>query len=237
MAGVAVVFLVLAVIFIVEATNQRERAEKRELEARREKEQLQQQVGGQKEEVARSLGVLYAQLTQLDAEFDGGFIRLSDIPDGGLSSLEIEFVKFEFGEAKCATPSAQLARLRRAARPLVERICSAVGAIADAGAKPSIILEGHTDNVPFRGVSTECGVTQVEAGMEFDNNVRASAARAQSVFFTIRQSLGDGGTEMGCLDRNFVVAGRGQAAPKLPLTPGADENRRTVIRVRGDLSL
>lgn len=237
MAGVAVVFLILAVIFIVEATNQREKAEKLAAEAVREKEQLQRKVGGQKDEVARSLTLLHAQLAQLDAQFDGGFITLSELADGGLNSLEIEFENFNFESGRCATPLGQLARLREGARPLVGRICAAVDSIADAGAKPSIILEGHTDNVAFNQRSGECGVAQIESGTAFDNNVRASAARAQSVFFTIRQALGDAGVELQCLDQNFVVAGRGQASPKQQLAPADPENRRLVIRVRGDLSL
>jgi hypothetical protein len=237
MAGVAVVFLILAVIFIVEATRQRENAERLRQAAELEKKQLEQKVGGQKDEVARSLTLLHDQLAQLDAQFDGGFITLSDIADGGLNSLEIEFENFNFDSGRCATPVGQMDRLRQGSRPLVGRICAAVASIADAGAKPTIILEGHTDNVAFNQQSGECGVLQPSPGMAFDNNVRASAARAQSVFFTIRQALGDAGLELNCLDQNFVVAGRGQASPKQRQDPHDPSNRRLVIRVRGDLSL
>ena len=229
MAGVAVVFLILAVIFIVESTKTKE-------EALAEKAALEQKVGGQKEVVSATLASLHADLMQLDSQLDGGFIELNELPDGGVNALEIEFEKFHFELGRCATPQDKLETLRAGAPQLVDKICGAVYAIADAGAQPSIILEGHTDNVPFGFRSPECGVMRVEPGMEFDNNVRASSARAQSVFFSIRESLPDAGVLRECLENNFVVSGRGQAKPKVE--PAKDsQNRRLVIRVRGDLDV
>ena len=72
---------------------------------------------------------------------------------------------------------------------------------------------------------------------QFENNVRLSAARAQEVFFRLRDQLVDAGTELGCLDENFVVSGRGEAAPRDKAHPDDPSNRRLVIRVRGDLKL
>lgn len=229
MAGVAVVFLLLAVIFILEAREQREAAI-------REKEAAIERVDSQKEGVQESLVALREDLVILDAELDGGFIALSGL-DGGVNSLEIEFKNLQFGLGQCRTPSAYVEQFERGAIPLIHRVCQAVDAMRDAGAEPSIILEGHTDDRPFLGTSWECGVRNGVAQFSFENNVRASAARAQEVFFTVRSQLRDAGYERDCFDANFVVSGRGQTAPR-PGTEGHDSsNRRLVIRVRGDLRL
>lgn len=231
MAGVAVVFLLLAVIFIREA-------DRRRVDAEKAKEKVVSAVDGQKESVTRSLIALHQQLKVLDAEMDGGFVRLSALGDGGINSLEIEFKELQFASGKCQTPSAYVPQLRQGARGLVQTICRTIDDIRDAGARPSIILEGHTDDVAFTMASPECGVFFTsDPRLAFENNVRASSARAQSVFFTLRSEVADAGGIATCLDDNFVVSGRGQAAPLDPRAPGDDANRRLVIRVRGDLSL
>lgn len=227
MAGVAVVFLLLAVIFILEARKQRE-------VAIQEKEKAIGKVDSQKEGVQSSLLALREDLVELDATLDGGFIALSGL-DGGVNALEIEFKNLQFGLGQCRTPTAYVEQFERGAVPLINRVCQAVDSMRDAGAEPSIILEGHTDDRPFLGTSGECGVRNGSAQVSFENNVRASAARAQEVFFTIRSQLEDAGYELDCLDANFVVSGRGQTAPRPGTTGNDPSNRRLVIRVRGDL--
>lgn len=231
MAGVAVVFLLLAVIFILEARQQREAAIQ-------EKDRAIGKVDSQKEGVRSSLSTLRKELEDLDQTLDGGFIALSGL-DGGVNALEIEFKNLQFGLGQCRTPTAYVEQFEQGSVPLINRVCAAVDSMRDAGAEPSIILEGHTDDRPFLGTSGECGVRNGVAQVSFENNVRASAARAQEVFFTIRDQLVDvdAGYELNCLDENFVVSGRGQTAPR-PGTTGSDpSNRRLVIRVRGDLHL
>src|SRR5690606_4141772 len=117
------------------------------------------------------------------------------------------------------------------------RVCRAVVGMREAGAEPSIILEGHTDDRPFLWTSRVCGVSHGVAAYSFENNVRASAARAHEVFFTIRQQLLEADYERTCLDSNFIVSGRGQTAPRPGTAPEDGANRRLVIRVRGDLRL
>ncbi|QDE86673.1 hypothetical protein [Myxococcus xanthus] len=229
MAGVAVVFLLLAVIFILEAHEQREAAI-------RDKEAAIEKVDSQKEGVQESLIALREDLISLDATLDGGFIALSGL-DGGVNALEIEFKNMQFGLGQCRTPPAYVEQFERGAVPLIHRVCQAVDAMRDAGAEPSIILEGHTDDRPFLGTSWECGVREGVAQFSFENNVRASAARAQEVFFTVRKQLRDAGYERDCFDSNFVVSGRGQTAPRLGTDGSEPSNRRLVIRVRGDLRL
>lgn len=229
MAGVAVVFLLLAVIFILDANAQREAAI-------RDKEAAIEKVDSQKEGVQASLVALREDLIALDAELDGGFIALSGL-DGGVNALEIEFKNMQFGLGQCRTPPAYVEQFERGAVPLIHRVCETVAAMRDAGAEPSIILEGHTDDRPFLGTSWECGVRDGVVQYSFENNVRASAARAQEVFFTVRKQLRDAGPERDCFDSSFVVSGRGQTAPRPGTDGGEPENRRLVIRVRGDLRL
>ncbi|QSQ21751.1 hypothetical protein JY651_42470 [Pyxidicoccus parkwayensis] len=229
MAGVAVVFLLLAVIFILEARKQQQAAIQ-------EKEAAIGKVDSQKEGVQASLVALRADLVTLDATLDGGFISLSGL-DGGVNSLEIEFKNLQFGLGQCRTPPAYVSQFERGAVPLIHRVCEAVDAMRDAGAEPTIILEGHTDDRPFLGTSNECGVRNGVASASFENNVRASSARAQEVFFTVRSQLADAGYERECLDSNFVVSGRGETAPRPGMSSSEPANRRLVIRVRGDLRL
>ncbi|RKH74677.1 hypothetical protein D7W81_00560 [Corallococcus aberystwythensis] len=229
MAGVAVVFLLLAVIFILEARKQRE-------EAIRDKEVAIGKVDSQKDGVQASLVALREDLVVLNSGLDGGFIALSGL-DGGVNALEIEFKNLQFGLGECRTPPEYVEQFQRGAVPLIHRVCEAVDAMRDAGAEPSIILEGHTDDRPFLGTSGECGVRNGIARFSFENNVRASASRAQEVFFTVRNQLQDAGYERDCLDANFVVSGRGQTAPRPGTAGNEPSNRRLVLRVRGDLRL
>ncbi|MBN9686388.1 MULTISPECIES: hypothetical protein [unclassified Corallococcus] len=229
MAGVAVVFLLLAVIFILDARQQRE-------EAIREKEVAIGKVDSQKDGVQASLVALRAELVTLDTDLDGGFIEMSGL-DGGVNALEIEFKNLQFGLGECRTPPEYVQQFRLGAVPLIERVCAAVDAMRDAGAEPSIILEGHTDDRPFLGTSGECGVRNGVSRFSFENNVRASASRAQEVFFTVRDQLPAASYARTCLDANFVVSGRGQTAPRIGTEGGDPANRRLVLRVRGDLRL
>jgi len=229
MAGIAVVFLLLAVIFIRKANQERQAAVD-------EKNQKVGKIDFEKMAVESSLIELHGRLGQLNEHMGGSFLELSAM-DAGVAALEIEFKDLQFGLGKCKTPSNYQDQLRTGAVSLIREICGTVDSIRDAGAEATIILEGHTDNRRFMLRSSECGVLSPTDQLRFQNNVRASAARAQEVFFTIRDELADAGYERRCLDENFVVSGRGEAAPR-PKTEASDQsNRRLVIRVRGDLRL
>lgn len=236
MAGVAVVFLLLAAIFILRANQAKQEAVAAKDVAVAQKRQLEERVDGQKEKVSRALAKLHDELTALDRRMGGGFLKVSDVPKNGLNELDVEFVNFTFDFGRCRTPDKKLPILHSGAVPMVHSICDAVATIQGAGAQPSIVLEGHTDDRPFSVSSPECGVVSAK-GSAFDNNVRASASRAQSVFFTIRNELTHSPAQLQCLDRYFVVSGRGQASPLRPDNPSSEANRRLVIHVRGDLRL
>lgn len=229
MAGVAVVFLLLAVMFILEVSRQRD-------EAIVEKQRAVKLVDTQKEQVHRSLLQLHDSLDALNHQLDGGFLALSDL-DGGVNVLEIEFKDLQFDSGKCRTPTVYAAQFQREAEPLIGNVCDTIAQIRDAGAEATITLEGHTDNQRFLSRSPECGVSRTGSDHAFENNVRASASRAQEVFFTLRDALPGGGIEEECLDQNFVVSGRGEASPRPGTTSADPSNRRLVIRVRGDLRL
>jgi hypothetical protein len=234
MAGVAVVFLLLAAIFIRKANQQREEAQ-REREAAVKKVD---QVDLEAKAVRESLGGLHDKLAAMNQAMDGGFLELSAL-DAGVNALEIEFADLSFDPGRCDPPEKKERKLREGAVRLLNTICGTVDEMRDAGAMATISLEGHTDAQRFSQPSRECGVVSVAEDLRFNNNVRLSAARAQQVFFALRDELGkeDAGAELRCLDDNFVVSGRGEAALKNKIDREAPENRRLVIRVRGDLRL
>jgi flagellar motor protein MotB len=220
MAGAAVVFLLMAVIFI------------RKSEAERQvKVEKGEKVENQQEQVEASLVKLKTALEQLNEQIGGRFLQVSQQGN----TLEIQFSDLKFKLGKCETPPEYATLLRDSAVKIVGTVCSALEEMRRVGAFPSIVLEGHTDDRPFSIHSSECGVGRPNYKDGFEDNVRASAARAQSVFFTLREGLASDPEERNCLDKHFVVSGRGQAAPVDPEHP--DRNRRTIIRVRGDLRL
>jgi flagellar motor protein MotB len=113
-------------------------------------------------------------------------------------------------------------------------------------------LEGHTDRRPFKAVRIGCGIDQpaltaacAQEGhpeceaIGFANNVRLSGARAQNVFFSMRKAVANDEHLSACLDRNFVVAGRGPVEPSDgkpwvdSRTDAEDEaNRRVLLKIR-----
>ncbi len=233
MAGVAVVFLLMAVMFIRKVNAEKEKVKQDLSKATQRIDKSQER----REKVHKSIAELREKLQALNErvnkELGGNFINV----EAGEYALEVEFEELQFGRGRCTVPRTYANKLEGGAAQLVGTICDAVKAISDAGAKATIGLEGHTDNEPFVGKSAECGVTQSSAHLSFENNVRASAARAQSVFLSIRNALPEGSDARQCLDDNFVVSGRGEAAPIDKTHPEDERNRRLVIRVRGDLGL
>ena len=152
-----------------------------------------------------------------------------------------------FASGACEVDPATREAMRGTLKRIFPEICRAVGSVG-TGLQKSIALEGHTDNAPPLGVSC-AGVPSASAcyghkhddckKQGFESNVQLSAARAQYVFFQARDVLRDDPAIASCLDRNFMVAGRG---PMEPLDGGAwdavrsagdnEKNRRVVIKVR-----
>lgn len=249
MSGVAVMFLVIAAIFMVQASQakksalqQKRRAEElakqHEVDASKYKEIDQRDQQGIKE--IESLRASLANNKNIELAYDRK-------KDPRLLTIVFNRDNLQFAPGKCEVSAARRDALQATLREIFPQICATVG----AGLEKSIALEGHTDNSPPLGA--ECGTTSPPmfcfspqnrqdprcTKLSFENNVRLSGARAQYVFFQARDALEQDPSIAQCLDRNFVVAGRGPTEPldggawRLRRSPAEDaRNRRVVIKVR-----
>lgn len=231
MAGVAVVFLLLAIIFMRQAAREREQAE-RERDAQKQKVDA---VAQRRQEVETALASLREALANVARDDGSSVIRVVE-ENGNPNVVEIEFTELTFGLGQCRPPSSYVSRVRASTVPLVSSICSTIRHFDELGARATITLEGHTDQRRFAARSVECGVLNPSEELRFENNVRASAARAQEVFFILRDELKKQQKldELTCLDRNFVVSGRGEAAPLAGIDPNDARQRRLIIRVQAE---
>jgi outer membrane protein OmpA-like peptidoglycan-associated protein len=247
MAGVAVTFLLIAAIFMVQSARKTE-AEKRAKE--QAKAQLSKHEGA--EDLAKSsLKQLQQDLASeslVDAQYDPHV-------DPFLLTIVFNRSRLRFAKADCAI-SDETRRDLESAKPIFKKVCDKQNESAGLGITQSITLEGHTDRDPDFESAPACGVQVADWRSEcadpvervsprcirqgFENNVRLSAARAQNVFFTVRRAFKDDEEILGCLDKSFVVAGRGPVEPEaggdwqtFRVDRSADErDRRVVIKVR-----
>jgi flagellar motor protein MotB len=241
MAGVAVAFLLVASIFMVR-TNERarkdaERADEDRAELRQIKSTDTNAIGA----IKKLRGKLQSRNDVIEVEYD-------EESDPFLLTIVFNGDRLRFDEGQCAIRDDTRRVLTESFEDIFRQICET----ASSGYVQSITLEGHTDNKPFFRAIPTCGVNAAQhacgasnadeepcRSIGFANNVRLSAARAQNVFFEMRQILGDQGEIAKCLDTKFVVAGRGPTQPENGNGWNADQdeqqrkaNRRVVIRVR-----
>jgi flagellar motor protein MotB len=250
MAGVAVTFLLIAAIFMVQSAQDKKRAQQAKLRA---------------EELAREYKLAAMKFDQLDKQDSDAIheleklkTELADNPhlkgnveleydprrDPRLLTIVFSRKNLSFASGQCEVEATQRTGLKETLHEIFPLVCAAVG----TGLVQSIALEGHTDSFPPYG--GHCGTKSPPSScmyrpdatclqQSFENNVRLSAARAQFVFFEARAALQSDRTIAECLDKNFLIAGRG---PMDPIDGGpwdaprseADNarNRRVVIRVR-----
>ncbi len=247
MSGVAVMFLVIAAIFMVQASQARKRA---------------QHLAEQKRQTAEKYEVDAGKFKVLDQRDRQGIQEIETLRAGLASNPNIELVydkrkdprlltivfnreNLQFASGACDVSDRTRDALRQTLREIFPQICATVG----SDLQKSIALEGHTDNQPplsvrCKGVDSAYACyrsrTDVRCNQQsFESNVQLSAARAQYVFFQAREALQLDPAVAQCLDRDFMVAGRG---PMDPLDGGRwdqvrtaeqnDKNRRVVIKVR-----
>lgn len=232
MAGVAVTFLLLATIFIMQAAQRRE-------EERKKKEAAQAVVKKVVEDEPAKKA-----LAELQRALPEGVTSETD-PTDPLLLLILFQSEGWFAPAQCVPDRARVDEIRAKVRPVFEKVCDHRTFIR------SIVLEGHTDREPLckgAGGTSQCGaidtcspIPTVEEG--FQNNVRLSAARAQEVFFKAREALVDSNKDLvaSCIDPLFVVSGRGPVEPKDRTRKWRDDekdtkkladDRRVVLKVR-----
>jgi flagellar motor protein MotB len=242
MAGVAVMFLLIAAIFMVQVAN-RDAEEK--AKGRKASEALDKITSTDKLAISALLGLRDSLKGNVD--LDGLELLYNEDRDPFLLTIVLDRSRLRFDVGDCAIR----ADTREAMESSFGVIFGSVCATADSGFIQSITLEGHTDNRPFFPADRTCGVEPTHrscnhtpdepscSALGFANNVRLSAARAQNVFFEMRKMLGAREDIARCLDTKFVVAGRGPVEP----ADGGDwkagregaeneRNRRVVIKVR-----
>jgi outer membrane protein OmpA-like peptidoglycan-associated protein len=247
MAGVAVTFLLIAAIFMVQSARKAE-VEKR---AKEQANALLSKHEGAEDQAKSSLMQLKRDLASeslVDAHYDASV-------DPFLLTIVFNRSRLRFDKAGCDIRE-EARRDLESAKPIFKKVCDTQKESADLGITQSITLEGHTDRDPDFESAPACGVQVADWRSEcadpvdrlsarcirqgFENNVRLSAARAQNVFFTVRRAFKDDEEILRCLDKSFVVAGRGPVEPEaggnwqVPrVDPAADErDRRVVIKVR-----
>lgn len=242
MAGVAVTFLLIAAIFMVQVA--RSDAKQKE-EGRKASERLSEI----KSTDAKAKDVLLQLRDILKANTDLKGLELLYDPDQDpfLLTIVLDRGRLRFAIGDCAILEETRAAMATSFGVIFGSVCEA----AETNLIQSITLEGHTDNRPFFPGERICGIERSHRGctntpdepacaaVGFENNVRLSAARAQNVFFEMRGLLGAQEKIARCLDTKFVVAGRGPVAPadggdwKAVRDEAQNErNRRVVIKVR-----
>lgn len=254
MAGVAVVFLLLAVIFILRLQTQLEQTESKlekvdqivetnRLEAERVSAELRQ----------LEQGLLDLEHEELDGGVRAGFFRLVETKTP--NSVQLEAAADSIGSQvhsrgalfrsnQCdVTLEAERAGVVDSLFRKVQLICRSRDRLAVGGAKMEINLEGHSD--PFNPTERQCNV---RLDNPFFDNIRLSSARAEELFFRVVQRATDSGASdiVRCLHQSFVVSGRGSVEPKVDPAIGRIDggtydsrrqdlraaDRRVVIRVR-----
>jgi flagellar motor protein MotB len=246
MSGLAVMFLLIAAIFMVQSS----RAAKRAKDAADAQRRLAEQRKGDADELDRlrskdrkSIDRLLDLKGRLEANTRlAERLQLRYDPDADPFLLTISFTdeKLQFPPGACEVGAKQESDLRVTLAELFPELCKVVASDVNDGVTQTIAMEGHTDRTWPLGARCGMSVTpgcatnsssQACQREAFENNVRLSARRAQYVFFQAREALRDTALA-SCLDDYFVIAGRGQMSPLDRADPRSAKNRRVEIKVR-----
>jgi flagellar motor protein MotB len=244
MAGVAVTFLLLAAIFMVQVARSRAAEAARAQAAVKKLEHITDT-----DEKAISTLLALRDSLRDDSDLQGAVeLQYDKQRDPFLLTIVLDRDRLRFDAGDCAIQEAVRGAMSSSFKALFQGVCRT----ADSGLIQSITLEGHTDNHPFFPGDRRCGIEPARrhgcddgsrearcAALGFENNVRLSAARAQNVFFEMRQLLGNEPSIARCLETKFVIAGRGPVEPldgrswqDVRSEAHNERNRRVVIKVR-----
>lgn len=247
MAGVAAIFLLIAVVFILVAAKRHEGVTSQMAEIQRVRTTILDRLDNLRQAL-QSDGRL-RDAVSIDKEAGGG--------DPFLFVVVFNRRRLSFAPARCELLPEQKAMIEEIAPPILSHVCDFVEKLEEGGlqsrAAISMTLEGHTDRLPFRAARAVCGIDQPRltefcAQSErselcerngFANNVRLSGARAQNVFFAMQEAVARERRLSNCLERNFVVAGRGPVDPTDGKPWGEarsavedEANRRVLLKIR-----
>ena len=252
MAGVAAIFLLIAVVFILMAAKREERES-------RERQRFEDQI----EDLQRFRKSVLVSLDSLGTaiESDLSLAAFVTIDKEARKNDPFLFVvvfnrqRLSFNPGVCALAPSQDEIVAQAAPRVLAHVCLFADEMRKSAterkrASISMTLEGHTDRHAFLPRRTGCGVDSGDClpddtsarceRVGFENNVRLSAARAQNVFFSMQRAVETDASISDCLERYFVVAGRGPVEPadghgawRLKRPEGdEDKNRRVILKIR-----
>jgi flagellar motor protein MotB len=247
MAGVAAIFLLIAVVFILIAAKRGERAASQVAEFERLKKTTLDRLNVMRQALQND----HLLRDFLSVEDDGKG------RDPFLVVVVFNRRRLSFESGQCDLLAEHRQMITDVAPRVLTHVCDATDdtqpEASRSRARISMTLEGHTDRRPFQAVNRGCGIDRPELTARcaqndptstcertgFENNVRLSGARAQNVFFAMRTAVAQDQRLSACLERNFVVAGRGPVDPKdgrpwaEPRTETEDaDNRRVLLKIR-----
>lgn len=231
MASVAVMFLLIAAIFMVRSLAQAKRSQDlaQEFEAT---------LLAAKEENKTS----QEALQELVAELKGDSSMMVELDyDPAVDPFVVTIIFNEqilhFAPSSDKLDKAGLETIKDSGKKILDRTCRLV---TESGRVQQITLEGHTDNQRFGRAVCESRMDSAECERKsFEKNVRLSANRAQTVYFEMMDAISDRPDLKNCLNSRFVVSGRGPVEPLGNTDWEAEQddeerrrNRRVVIKVR-----
>lgn len=234
MSGVAVTFLLIAAIFMVQAFAARNREAEAERKAQAQLAAIRAQDLGARDFLV-GLQEHFSADPSLRAVAD---VSYDPSTDPYLLTLTLNRERFLFGSSECELSDDIRRSVHDGLRQAVAAICTAPAATERLQA---INLEGHTDALPFFPRQPMCGASATScrdgvgpncSAVGFENNVRLSGERAQRLFFALRSAVGGDPRLAQCLDRWFVVSGRGPVEARGIDDETRRHDRRVVLRVR-----
>ena len=258
MAGLAAIFLLIAVVFILLSNTREQLAAVREHESTDMKARCQEKIDelkGIKDNIQNTISALRTAF-----ESNPRLMEFASIDEDALRRDPFVFPllfrqnRLSFASSECTLSAERAGPFLEVAPLLVNSVCAAAESLQKQAGKDgklniTIALEGHTDQEPYLPGNVGCGVDHIACirtpdppacrQLGFENNVRLSGARAQSVFFAMQRAVANDSALSTCLEKYFVVSGRGPVEPidgrnwQEPRSPLEDElNRRVVLKIR-----
>jgi flagellar motor protein MotB len=247
MAGVAAIFLLIAVVFILVAAKRGERAESQIAEFERLKRTTLDRLNSMRQALQNDDSLRDAISVEDDVKGRDPFLVV----------VVFNRRRLSFESAQCDLLAEHRQMITEVAPRVLTHVCDAAdprrAEALRSRARISMTLEGHTDRRPFQAITRGCGIDRPELTARcsqnsatsfcerigFENNVRLSGARAQNVFFAMQTAVAQDDRLSACLERNFVVAGRGPVDPR-DGQPWAEQrteaedadNRRVLLKIR-----
>lgn len=218
MSSLVVVFLLVAVAAILAVKQAKAEKESREARLIRQFQEQESQIQTEKDTLFKSLAKLLNVSDGSSADIaEDGCVKLQN---QDAYRLKIQFKSggnchgLHFDPTKFALPNASKSFAKSRLSEVIREVCMRQERVTQ------VTLVGHTDadsliGAKYRGCSEGQSGRIPEKTIGFCNNVDLSAKRAQEVFYLVRQELRAKDPQLvsGCVDKLFLVAGRGPVEP------------------------